>query len=550
MPTTTLHATDETQNLEVDLTAGFHSNLSAVYTFTFVLPAGCWTNYFFDLDCLQTNYGEPGSYSGPSDLGSASFGSTDGAGISAPFFFNISDDHWAGNSGVSHLYVDPHIGGILTLSIQFDLDDDLPRDEVWKATTTSVTLTLSGSSGSFAITPTSAHYGVAGGTGTIAVTTSSACPWTAVSNAPWIHVTSGASGSGSGTVAYSVDTNYSGSSRTGTITVAGQTFTVTQDCCTFSVSPPSFAASATGEKDFVAVTPVDTHCTWTATTDLPFHEPPDDASWIRVLPGSDYVQCDDGTDNAVAIFNGTGTNRVYVQILPNGSDGAVARSANILVQSGCQLIRIPVMQGVQSGGGSGPGTKTPGTNPWCLHDRYGRFHVVTCGDGGILYFRSDFASPLANAMDATLTDGWNLASALVAASGANARMVIDFRDRLHLISEGSGGGLAYFASDDDGKTWSSDTVPIPNALKPTIATGHDRTIIVAAYVPDDPDHADDGGTLQGVLQGPGDPSFSPVFTFQDQDGAAIPAANDTFHLSNALEGPNRWLLVLHKDGDT
>jgi len=64
---------------------------------------------------------------------------------------------------------------------------------------------------------------------TVAVTpSSSSCSWTAVSNASWITVTSGNGGTSSGTVAYSIATNTTGSNRTGTITIGGQTFTVTQ----------------------------------------------------------------------------------------------------------------------------------------------------------------------------------------------------------------------------------------------------------------------------------------------------------------------------------
>ena len=59
-------------------------------------------------------------------------------------------------------------------------------------------------------------------------TTTTGCAWTATSNAPWITVTTGASGSGNGTVTYSVAANTGTTSRTGTLTVAGQTFTVTQ----------------------------------------------------------------------------------------------------------------------------------------------------------------------------------------------------------------------------------------------------------------------------------------------------------------------------------
>src|SRR5262249_3676573 len=67
-----------------------------------------------------------------------------------------------------------------------------------------------------------------GGTGSIAVTAAAGCSWTAASNASWITITSGSSGSGNGTVGYSVATNASSSSRTGTMTVTGQAFTVMQ----------------------------------------------------------------------------------------------------------------------------------------------------------------------------------------------------------------------------------------------------------------------------------------------------------------------------------
>ena len=59
----------------------------------------------------------------------------------------------------------------------------------------------------------------------------SGCNWTATvssSASSWITITSGASGSGNGTVTYAVAGNSSASSRTGTMTIAGQTFTVTQ----------------------------------------------------------------------------------------------------------------------------------------------------------------------------------------------------------------------------------------------------------------------------------------------------------------------------------
>jgi hypothetical protein len=66
------------------------------------------------------------------------------------------------------------------------------------------------------------------------VSTTSTCSWTAASNSSWISVTSGAAGTGSGTVAFSYVAN-TGGSRTGTVTIGGRAFTVTQAA---TVTPP------------------------------------------------------------------------------------------------------------------------------------------------------------------------------------------------------------------------------------------------------------------------------------------------------------------------
>ncbi|HKS29569.1 MAG TPA: M36 family metallopeptidase [Pyrinomonadaceae bacterium] len=80
----------------------------------------------------------------------------------------------------------------------------------------------------YSISPSSASFAAAGGSGSVSVTAGAGCNWTALSNATFITVTGGASGTGSGTVSYSVASNGGTTSRTGTMTIAGQTFTVTQ----------------------------------------------------------------------------------------------------------------------------------------------------------------------------------------------------------------------------------------------------------------------------------------------------------------------------------
>ncbi len=81
----------------------------------------------------------------------------------------------------------------------------------------------------YALSATNASFGDTGGTGTVAVAANNVCSWTAGSNANWIQITGGSvSTTGNTTVAYTVLPNASSSSRTGTMTIASQAFTVTQ----------------------------------------------------------------------------------------------------------------------------------------------------------------------------------------------------------------------------------------------------------------------------------------------------------------------------------
>jgi subtilisin family serine protease len=117
------------------------------------------------------------------------------------------------------------------------------------------------SSCTYALVPTSQSYTAAGGAAGISVSTQTLCPWTAVSNAPWITITAGASGTGGGPVNYSVAANSLAAPRSATITIAGLTFTVNQEAAplpviqlasaTFSANEPqdqvSISLSRTGD---------------------------------------------------------------------------------------------------------------------------------------------------------------------------------------------------------------------------------------------------------------------------------------------------------------
>jgi photosystem II stability/assembly factor-like uncharacterized protein len=82
---------------------------------------------------------------------------------------------------------------------------------------------------SYSITPTDQSFTNAGGSGNVNIIAGSGCAWTISNNAPWVAVFSlGQDGPGNGQIKFSVAANNTNSARTGTITIAGQTFTISQ----------------------------------------------------------------------------------------------------------------------------------------------------------------------------------------------------------------------------------------------------------------------------------------------------------------------------------
>ena len=93
----------------------------------------------------------------------------------------------------------------------------------WPGGFADATITQNASSCTFELNPQSASFAAAGGTGSFTVTPSdSACGWTAASDSSWLSIVSGQSGTGTGTVSYSVQP-YSGPTgpRVGNIVVTG-----------------------------------------------------------------------------------------------------------------------------------------------------------------------------------------------------------------------------------------------------------------------------------------------------------------------------------------
>jgi hypothetical protein len=121
-----------------------------------------------------------------------------------------------------------------TLQIDFKVHTDGgPKNTMFRIDDVSLTY-LSNSPCVYSLSSSSFSANSNSGTGNVSVITTQNCNWTAVSNSNWINVTSGSSGTGNGTANFSYTANGLSTTRTGTITIAGQTYTITQAGTTVS----------------------------------------------------------------------------------------------------------------------------------------------------------------------------------------------------------------------------------------------------------------------------------------------------------------------------
>jgi photosystem II stability/assembly factor-like uncharacterized protein len=141
-----------------------------------------------------------------------------------------------------------------------DLDERLPPDlEIWEMALdpTGTSLHVGTRRGVFdyhfatpcaePLSSAEQSFEAGGGAGFVEVTAVSECGWTAESNADWIRVTSASSGSGSGTVSYSVKPNESTALRRGGVTIGGRVLKVKQAGLPVRIS----RAVVSGKKLFV-----------------------------------------------------------------------------------------------------------------------------------------------------------------------------------------------------------------------------------------------------------------------------------------------------------
>ena len=237
---------------------------------------------------------------------------------------------------------------------------------------------------------------VSGGTGSIAVTASSpSCAWTAkVSDSSEVSITSGATGTGNGTIKYSVPANTEGP-KTPTITIGDATgyavFTITQTsafACSFTVSPTPVAVSSQGASNYFLVTSSFSFCKWTA------------------------VSSDPTTLSINGASTGTGTSAVYYSVAQNTSTSP----RTLTIVAGCETFTVN-----QSGtASSNPAPVITSISPTSVTAGSPQFTLTVNGTGFLATSSVNFNG---KAESTTYVSGTQLTAVIPAADIATAATV-------------------------------------------------------------------------------------------------------------------------------
>ena len=183
----------------------------------------------------------------------------------------------------------------------------------------------------YSVSPVSQSFGPEGGSSTVNVTATSGCNWTAVSNASWLVITSNSSITGNGTVNYSASSNSSASMRTGTLTVAGQSVTVTQSGVpqyTLSITKAGTGSGTVTNNPTGPTFGAGTVVTLTATTDSSSTF----AGWSGGCTGTSPT-CT-VTMNGNTSVTATFTLKTYTIMASAGSNGSISPKGSVTVSSG------------------------------------------------------------------------------------------------------------------------------------------------------------------------------------------------------------------------
>lgn len=135
---------------------------------------------------------------------------------------------WTATSNANWLTISSGSSGSGNGTVNFNIAANTGPARVGTLTIAGQTHTVNQSSGcTYSLSATNQTFSLNGGTSSVNLLTASNCPWSVTSNAAWITLTSSNNGTGNSTVNFVVAAS-DGTARTGTLTIAGQTLTITQ----------------------------------------------------------------------------------------------------------------------------------------------------------------------------------------------------------------------------------------------------------------------------------------------------------------------------------
>jgi hypothetical protein len=173
---------------------------------------------------------------------------------------------WVAGSGAGWASLSPTSGSTsatIHVSVQSNIGSPTQRSTDLTVAGQTIAITQAGVDCTYSLQSSTGSAPGQGGNGSVGVVAPGACAWTAATNDPtWLSILSSGSG-GTANVLFSVAPNLTASPRVGTLTIAFNTYTVTQAAaaCSYTLTPGSATAAPGGESSSFSFVSTSAGCT-------------------------------------------------------------------------------------------------------------------------------------------------------------------------------------------------------------------------------------------------------------------------------------------------
>jgi DNA-binding beta-propeller fold protein YncE len=379
-------------------------------------------------------------------------------------FAPTSDQAWLTISGVNN--------GV----VSFSFTTNIGPNRTANITLLGQTIPITQAAPTYALSTNALTEGANAGSDSVVLTViPQIAPWTNTANASWLHLSPAyQSGAGSTNVTFSFDAN-TGVMRSGNLTIAGQTLTITQAGASYSLGTNTLLEGANAGSDSVVLTTIPPIAPWTNTPN---------ASWLHLSLAN---QSGTGSTNVAFSFDAnpgvlrTGTLTIASQTLAVTQTGA-----------SYSLSTTVLLEGPAAGSDSVVLTVVPQIAPWTVTANAAWLHLAEISQSGTgsttVVFSFDANPGLARLGTLTIA-GQTLT--VTQAGGQNALYVLGTTALLE--GPGAGSGSVVLAVSPNSAAWTAATNVTWLHLTPANQTGVGGTNVVFSYDPNP------GATRSGTL---------------------------------------------------